>query len=175
MALEKKKKEDAKVVKKQLFSFRTQKVNSKISQKRKKTDTSESSHSENEAETAQNLSDSDFMSDIDENENLQLLDTDCINQDDFVLVKFPTKRDVKHYVGVVLNTEGKNLSLDEYEVKFLRKKKTYGFCFPFVDDIATVLRSDMVAKLPPPTKINATSRLSSFIKFDVNFANFNIQ
>lgn len=64
---------------------------------------------------------------------------------------------------------------DEYEVKFFRKKETYGFYFPDMDDIATVLRSDAVSKLPQPRKFKATSRISSFVKFDVNFLNINVQ
>lgn len=172
--MERNKKEAAKQVKKQVFPDES-KVKQKTNIRRiKKVDSSESSDSEIEMKKPRyHLSDSDFLSESEDNDDLQLLlDDEDINKDDYLLVRFPTKRNVKYYVGLVVES---NVHADEFEVKFLRKKKTYGFCFPDVEDIATVLRSDVVSKLPPPTSMKATSRLSSYIKFDVNFANYNIQ
>lgn len=163
--LDKNKKEAAKKVKRQVFPKR---------QKMKKIYSSESSDSEIETKKPRIYSsDSDFQSESEDNESLQiLLDDENINKDDYLLVKFPTKRNLKYYVGLVVGINDHN---DEYEVKFLRKKNPYGFCFPDVDDLGAVLRTDIVSKIPKPTSIKGTSRLSSYIKFDVNFANFNVQ
>lgn len=79
-------------------------------------------------------------------------DTDApIREGDWLLIKFCTKKSVKHYVGMVLsmNDDGSP------KVKYTRKKsKTEGettFSFPVLDDISKVKHTeDIVTKLPKP-------------------------
>lgn len=170
LELDKKKKEATQKAKRQVFPA-TSKLKNTRRPKSQKIYTSESSDSEIDLPKNRYSSDSNFEFEFDENEDLQtLLDDQNINIDDYLLVKFPTKKDIKYYVGIVTGLDG-----DEYEVKFLRRKESYGFHFPDLDDIATVLRIDVVSKLPQPSNFKATSRLSSFVKFDVNFGNLNVQ
>jgi len=65
---------------------------------------------------------SDDFSDM-ESANL-LTDDDIIQQDDFVLVKFPLKTSIYYYIGRVVEVINSN----EFVIKFLRRK-TPGFKF----------------------------------------------
>jgi hypothetical protein len=48
-------------------------------------------------------------------------------------------------------------------VKFLRKRKNYGFCYPTVDDISATSRKEVIAKLPKPQEIDkGTARQASY-------------
>lgn len=92
-------------------------------------------------------------SDIDNNlEDFHDLDLEIpanfsLNGGDFVLVKFCTKQTTAHFAGCVSNIDS---CTDEFEVVFLRKKKTGTFSHPDQEDRYTVPREDIVAKLPPP-------------------------
>lgn len=101
---------------------------------------------------------SDFLSQDD------LIDDKDPEPDDFVLVKFPTKKTVKFYVGKVLSLKGNTL-----EVNFLRRKGLVGSCFtfPIVEDISEVDRTD-VQKLPQPS-VSGTARTADIIKFNHRF------
>lgn len=117
-------------------------------------------------------SDSDIgMQDDNEDNVLSLLDDDKINIGDFLLIKFPTKKRIRYYIGQVLNVE----EADTYEIKFLRKKGSFGFVFPQVDDISTIMRFDVVAKLPKPAEVGKTSRLHSCLKFNLQFDGYQIE
>ncbi|XP_065642501.1 uncharacterized protein LOC136074128 [Hydra vulgaris] len=66
---------------------------------------------------------------------------------DFVLVKFDTKKTVYHYVGIV---EEVNHSMAT--VKFMRASKIRNtFMFPDIEDVASVPLEDIKTKLPTPT------------------------
>lgn len=87
--------------------------------------------------------------------------------EDWVLVKFPTKKVVKYYVGQVIE-------LDPLLVKFARKssfhKKIPLFRFPIVEDISQVLEEDIVKLLPCP-KLGRRGEIS----FEISFDGFDIQ
>ncbi|KAG5892736.1 hypothetical protein JTB14_001107 [Gonioctena quinquepunctata] len=100
----------------------------------------------------------------------ELLDDECIEVEDFVLVKFPTKKKVVYYVGIIEEISGNELT-----VSFLRFKENCGFYYPVTKDISLIVREDIVAKLPPPTQNQGTTRRSSYLKFNVSFFNYNIQ
>ncbi|KAG5860899.1 hypothetical protein JTB14_035511 [Gonioctena quinquepunctata] len=100
----------------------------------------------------------------------ELLDDECIEVEDFVLVKFPTKKKVVYYVGIIEEISGNELA-----VNFLRFKENCGFYYPVTKDISLIVREDIVAKLPPPTRNQGTTRQSSYLKFNVSFLNYNIQ
>lgn len=65
---------------------------------------------------------------------------------DFVVVEFPTKKTVKHYIGLILEESG-----DDFVIKFMRKRKTNVHVFPTEDDVALTLSNDVKEILPTPT------------------------
>ncbi|XP_044765600.1 uncharacterized protein LOC123321876 [Coccinella septempunctata] len=113
--------------------------------------------------------DIDVTSDHDDFDNL--IDDDQILLDDFVLVRFPTKKNVFHCVGQVIELSDE---YGEYVVKFLRHSKGY-FKFPPAEDISAISRADIESKLPKPTATAATPRLASFLKFNINFYGLNLK
>lgn len=115
---------------------------------------------------------SDSDSDIDlvnDAESIPFLDDQQILIGDYILVKFCTKKLIKHYVGTVIEI----LEQEECVVKFMRKTNI-GFIFPEQEDISTVLRSDVISKLPRPISVPGTSRMTSFLRFNVNFFGINV-
>lgn len=104
--------------------------------------------------------DNDLM-DIDEE---KLLDDEPISIDDYVLVKFATKKRILHYVAQIKQ----KYNTDEYDVQFLRKhSSSWNFSFPTTADKGLVKREDVVLKLPKPSTSKGTSRTSSFIEFGI--------
>jgi hypothetical protein len=101
----------------------------------------------------------------------ELLDDETVSVGDFVLVRFSTKKKVLYFVGHVQEL----LDCDEYLVKFLRRRKNYCFCYPAVDDISSIPRKEIIAKLPKPHEIKGTARQASYIKFSVSFSNYDVQ
>lgn len=91
-----------------------------------------------------------------------------IENDGFVLVKFATKKQIKYYVGQV-----KEILPEELIVTFLRRSKDK-FCYPTVEDVATVDKSDVELVLPEPQNTGGTARMSSFLKFSIDFESYNI-
>ena len=65
----------------------------------------------------------------------------------FVLVKFDTKKTVYHYVGLI-----EEVSHSMTTVKFMRVSKVRNtFIFPEIEDVASVPLEDIKTKLPTPT------------------------
>ena len=95
-----------------------------------------------------------------------------INFDDFVLVKFCTKKSILYYVGKVQSSEFN----DEVEVQFLRKKQgCWKFYFPDKRDVSIVEISDIVMKLPAPVSSGGTERIKSLFAFHINLSHYNVQ
>lgn len=93
---------------------------------------------------------------------------DNIAVDSFVLVKFPTKKSVKYYVGKILE-----ICSCEFNVSFLRKQGK-NFLFPTIPDISMVRFDDIVMHLPKPSSTGGTARTQSVHKFPVDFSRFSI-
>lgn len=66
-----------------------------------------------------------------------------------MVVRFSTKKSVRHYVGLV-----QSKSEDEYTVSFLRRSGAESFVFPNKEDIAAVDKQDIVFKLQQPVVNN---------------------
>lgn len=79
---------------------------------------------------------------------------------DFVLVKFNTKKTVVHYLGRI-----EDISHTMATIKFIRLSKIKNTFFPEVDDIASVSLDDIKTKLPGPKTCNKTKRGSSKYTF----------
>ncbi|KAK9688503.1 hypothetical protein QE152_g35243 [Popillia japonica] len=94
---------------------------------------SEESDDSKIADKAQ-TSDSDIcLSETDhDEEQLAYLKPDATLQPgDYVLVKFPTKKTIKHYVGQLISHD---TITNEYEIRFFRKTRNNGFVLPNVLD-----------------------------------------
>lgn len=118
------------------------------------------------------LESDDCISDTfsDEENEMKLLDDEMIHVEDYLLVKFPLKSSIKYYVGKVIQV----LNVNEYQIKFLRRKSQgYHFIYPVIDDIATIDRCDIVAKLPVPNSAK-TARTSSLLSFNVDISMYNV-
>lgn len=90
---------------------------------------------------------------------------------DFVLVKFATKKTIKHFVGRV----EKILSADEYSVNFLRKGKNDKFTFPNELDISDIMSDDIITKVPVKKRnFNSTVRKAGIFSFNFDFLHYNI-
>lgn len=88
-----------------------------------------------------------------------------IKAEDFILVRFRTKKKTVHYIGQVHSVPSK----DEYNVKFLRRKGQSGtFVFPKIEDNADVSVEDIVLKLPPPAYAG-TERTNGQYIFPIDF------
>lgn len=83
---------------------------------------------------------------------------------------FPLKKTVIYYVGQVIQ----HAEYGEFVIKYLRHSRNR-FHFPNVDDVSTVGRSDIEAKLPRPISVAGNARLASFLKFSVNFGSLNLK
>lgn len=137
--------------------------------------------SESEPEIQENIVDdeeSDDVSEFDQEksdteffESMEpIIDPDTgrrnLTQGDFVLVRFATKKVLKHYVGKILEVID-----DCYEINFLRYKKGK-FIYPQAQDISTVDLEDIVMKLPFPKKFEGTARLQASLTFSVNLTEY---
>ncbi|KAG5864957.1 hypothetical protein JTB14_018719 [Gonioctena quinquepunctata] len=118
------------------------------------------------------LSDSDMDLDhsADDDELNELLDDEKILRDDYILVKFATKKRSLHYVGKVIDV----MKNGEFEVTF-KKKCIKGFVYPGVEDISYIERKDIVSKLPKPMTTPGTSRMATFLQFNVNFVGYDVK
>ncbi|CAH0550600.1 unnamed protein product [Brassicogethes aeneus] len=90
---------------------------------------------------------------------------------DYVVVKFCTKKLVKHYIGVIQSTELEDYPND-YLIKFVKKKTgTDKFFFPVREDISLISKTDVVSVLPP---VIVLDREQLFFNTDLSlFSNIN--
>jgi hypothetical protein len=93
------------------------------------------------------------------------------NIEDWILVKFETKKTIKHLAGKILSFNKE----DKPVVKFTRRKILLKnmqtvFIFPVIDDISDVLNEDIICTLPQPTILRRGE-----IRFNFNIQQFNIQ
>ncbi|KAK4872172.1 hypothetical protein RN001_016296 [Aquatica leii] len=76
-----------------------------------------------------------------------------INVNDYMLVRFVTKKTERHYVGKILE----KVKGGEYLINFMRPKKSgYDFVFLDVEDQSMVSEDD-IRKLPPPSFVGGTA------------------
>ncbi|KAF5291379.1 hypothetical protein FQA39_LY03530 [Lamprigera yunnana] len=92
-------------------------------------------------------------SDQSDNELSKFIDNDILCVRDYILVQFPSKKTICHFVGRIIEI---------------------GFSLPDVKDLSTISRQDIVSKLPKPLELKGTSRAQSYIKFNVKFGTYNV-
>ncbi|CAH1113887.1 unnamed protein product [Psylliodes chrysocephalus] len=92
-----------------------------------------------------------------------------VKQMKWVLVKYTSKKNTKHYVGRVTRRVE-----DEWKVKFLKRmstkrQDTIRFDWPPTDDIDTVNEADIALTLPEPLEYRR-----GLLYFNILFDGFNI-
>lgn len=135
---------------------------------------------ESESEEDEDMSVHDSSSDIDSEENFEdevLESPNTIESlplslavDDFILVKFNTKKTVVCYVAQV-----EEMLQEDLKVKFLRKIGENSFSFPEKDDRAFVALTDVVLKLPQPIMSGGTLRAANILKFNADLSRSDIR
>ena len=115
------------------------------------------------------IDNSDSSSSSDEEEGITSPDLNILDENDFVLVKFPTKKNDIFYLGIIIEKTG-----DLFEIKFLRRERpgSLSFIFPQVEDVMDVKLEDIIGKLPKPTMQGGTARLARHHVFPVNFGKY---
>lgn len=111
-----------------------------------------------------NSDDVDYWEPKDSDETKEITE---INVNSFVLVKFPTKKTVKYYVGKVIRL----LANGEYEIRFLRRHGKQ-FVFPDVEDISSILLEDIELHLPDPYLAGGTARASNTFIFSIDLSSY---
>lgn len=95
-----------------------------------------------------------------------------LNEGDWLIAKFATKKSVKHFVGRILY-----ITHNIPTVKFLRKVKNTAdskrltFTYPSVEDICEMHHVDDVVVVLPQPIITRRGQ----VMFEVDFSNYNIQ
>lgn len=128
--------------------------------------------SSSDDESIEHLTDSediDIFAQSDEEDNHPMNDLSTITEGSFVLVKFPTKKTVKYYVGRILT----KLNDEEFDITFFRRHGS-NFISPNVPDISTVLAHDIVLHLMQPEKVGGTSRTANLFSFPVDLSSYNV-
>lgn len=96
-----------------------------------------------------------------------------IDQESFVIVQFPGKKKILHYLGLVLKSEEQTEEDNCILVKFMKtrtlKNGEKDFVFPDVDDISLVNVFDVKKILPSPS----VDRRGHHV-FDINFKDFEL-
>lgn len=92
---------------------------------------------------------------------------------DYVLVKFAGKKNIKYFVGKILSEISNDF---EYDISYLRRRnKSNKFVYPNVPEVASVLSQDIVMILPVPTLFGKTKRQNQCVQFEVNFGQLDVQ
>jgi hypothetical protein len=95
--------------------------------------------------------------------------TQSLEPNDFVLVKFATKKTIKYFVGQM-----KEMGPHEYLINFFRTRPTsWKFCSLEIEDTASIDSTDVILKLPQPVVSGTSSRTVDMI-FDVDLSNYHI-
>lgn len=93
-------------------------------------------------------------------------------EEDYVLVRFSTKRKSVYFVGKVLHDRNDKL---EYFVSFLRANRKYQFHMPSNPDLSYVKEYDVKFILPKPCLGGSTLRQQSYYYFNVDFSQIDIR
>ena len=144
-------------------------------QKKKKLQIDESTDEET-CISVHDTSDDSIETNVNIHENIQEIDwkTDKpnIGLNDFVLVKFLTKKSVVYYVGRV---ESKEDDMQNFKIMYMRKNEKGNFTFPQETDCSIVDKDDIIAKLHPSTMVGGTSRAQAYFAFDLDFSHYNVR
>ncbi|ESN97517.1 hypothetical protein HELRODRAFT_177946 [Helobdella robusta] len=97
------------------------------------------------------------------------LDYDCsaLKNNDYVVVKFKTKKKVIHYIGQIISEAG------DLMVKYLKREKMSSFNFICRNaELYQFIKEDIVCKVPDPIQHGGTARVSRHLVFPVDLTIF---
>jgi hypothetical protein len=133
-------------------------------------------HESTDEETSISVHDTSDDSIDNVHENIQEIDwkkdKPNIGLNDFVLVKFLTKKSIVYYVGRV---ESKEDYMESFKILFMRKNEKGNFIFPQETDCSIIDQDDIIAKLHPPKMVGGTSRAQAYFSFDLEFSKYNVR
>ena len=147
--------------------YPVKKVNQVKKNLSKKTQCFISSSSETEEDNIDLTDESEYSFDSDPDSDFDSVASYC--KDDYVVVRFLGKANIKYYVGIITEIENPI----ECEIKFLRRTGNC-FAYPPIDDIASVLIDDIIEKLPKP-KASGSSRRRETLSFNCDISSYNLQ
>ena len=112
------------------------------------------------------------MSDVEQdNDEIKNPTAQQLDEGDFILVNFATKKTVSHYLGKI---ESVDVDDDTVDCMFLKRKPTkdgqFLFVFPDVLDVSEVSVGDILCKVNPPTT-GGTARTGDIFTFCSDFEN----
>ncbi|GFO47093.1 pogo transposable element with krab domain [Plakobranchus ocellatus] len=130
--------------------------------------------SDDDSDTIQYDDTSEYESRVDEENSLLDTDVEDLNIDDFVLVKFKTKKTRILYVGKVITKSRDQTNDTVFDITFPRREKptAYSLIFPQVEDTAEIPLDQIIGKLPKPTVQGGTARVARHFHFDLNLTSF---
>ena len=137
---------------------------------------SESSSESGESMVLDDSSDDSILSsDAIANESFDNFEASSLSPNDYVVVKFATKKQIAYYAGMILGLSDD--APDEFEIKFLTcsKKVSNRFTFPDEDDITDVPVKDIVKHLPKPSTSGGTARAKKTFIFPCDLSDYNPQ
>lgn len=139
--------------------------------KRKILEIYSSSEEDGNISGVESIGDSDL--EVEEEEEFSFYSNE-IKENDYVVVKYATKKSILYYIGLV-EVVSKGDQGGDFHVNFLRRRgNTYTFHFPEKPDKSDVMFNDIVLRLPPPTVIGGTERAVYNLKFSVDLTKYNL-
>ena len=125
------------------------------------------SSSSSESDISLNEVNSDSGDDL---EDFEPITSDEFKVGMFVLIQFPGKAAVIHYIGCIQKIHPTSLL-----IKFLRRKgNSHNFVYPDVEDVSEVDFADVLAKLEAPSQ-TGTARCASIFTFNYNFSSLTVK
>lgn len=138
------------------------KYTKKLTKNRPSTSSS-SSESDKDITYQESSDDSNFIGDIEIEENINFPTN--VEVGSFCIVKFTARKILKYYIAQILQQHEEG-----FEVKFLRKAKGVNkFCWPQVEDVAIIDESDIERALPEP-QMDHWGKFT----FNLNFSGYNL-
>lgn len=99
----------------------------------------------------------------------------CPSEGDYVLVTFNAGRELKYYVGKIIQEKDED---DDLQISYMRKvvdSKPPSFVLPNIPDLNSVHINDVCAVLPKPTyPAKTTRRQQSILCFNHDFGKVNL-
>lgn len=102
-------------------------------------------------------------------DNISDEDDEMVHVNDYVLVKYSTKKSSRYYAGRVLEKSGCDVS-----VSFLKRGHKKSFIFPEKEDVDTIDISAVVMKLPKPQQSGGSERAAKQFIFSYDLSSYNI-
>ena len=105
---------------------------------------------------------------LDGSEEEEFLDGTEPKSGDFLVVKVPTKKSFRNYVGVVCDCES-----DGFQVQFW-KRLAPSSKFTATEEMSFVRKEEVIMKLPKPSSSGGTTRQSAQFVFHVDLASYSV-